>query len=190
VSICHAGAAAELSAPGAVERLLGYSHRRVREELEGLLPEGQRPALRERFGQLSGARYEELARFHLAVTGPEDPRYDDLLVGYLASSHPDFELLWAALFNRNEREYGERDYGIFLDALLRELSAGYHRQEVLVTGHVPCRGGSRVVAGRQLRVASGAHAHPHRAGRYVLVDVGRRVRGVEGLLQGLGSVYE
>lgn len=189
VSICHAGAAAELSAPGAAARLFGYSHRRVREALEGLLPEGQRPALRERFGQLNEARYADLARFYLAVAGPGEPRYDDLLVGYLAASHPDFALLWAALFNRNEREYGERDYGIFLDALLRELSAGYHRQEVLVTGHVPCRGGYAVVAGRQLRLASGAHAHPHRSGRYLLVDVGRRVRGIEGLLAGMGSVF-
>jgi hypothetical protein len=190
VSICHAGAAAELSVPGAATRLFGYSHRRVRAALEELLPAGQRRALRERFGQLNQARYADLARFYLAVSGPEDPRYDDLLVGYLAASHPDFALLWAALFNRNEREYGERDYGIFLDALLRELSAGYHRQEALVTGHVPCRGGYAVVAGRQVRLASGAHAHPHRSGRYLLVDAGSEVSGVQELLAGLGSVFD
>jgi hypothetical protein len=190
VSVCHAGAAAELSTVGAPGRVFRYSHRRVRESVEALLPADQRPAMRERYGRLNGARYEDLARRNLAVTGPDDPRYDDLLIGYLVASHPDFELLWAALFTRNEQEYGERDYAVFLDALLRELSAGYHRQEVLVAGHIPCRGGYKVVADRQLRIASGAHAHPHQAGRYLLFDVAKPVREAEELLECLGSVFK
>jgi hypothetical protein len=129
-----------------------------------------------------------MARRYLAVSGADDPRYDDLLIGFLVSSVPDFELLWAALFNRNEREYGQRDYAIFLDALLKELSAGYHPQEVLVTGHVPCRGGYTLLAGRQLRLASGSHAHPRHAARYLLFDVARPVRQADELLEGLGSV--
>ena len=181
VSICHTGAAA---------RLFRYSHQRVREAVEALLPVVQRPAIRERYGQLNSARYEDLAQHYLAVTGPDDPRYDDLLIGYLVASHPDFDLLWAALFNGNERQYGLDDYAIFLDALLRELSAGYHRQDVLVTGHVPCRRGYTVVAERQLRVASGAHAQPRRQGRYLLFDVAKPVREAEELLGGLESVYE
>ena len=76
-----------------------------------------------------------------------------------------------------------------MDALLRELSTGYHRQEVLVAGHVSCRGGYAPVAGRQLRLASAAHAHPREAGRYLLFDVARPVRGVEELLGGLGDVF-
>ena len=190
VSLCHAGAAAGLSAPGAAARLFAYSHRQVRQALEALLPVDQRPKLRARFGQMNGAPYHDLARACLAVSGPDDPRYDDLLVGYLASSHPDFELLWDALFNRNEREYGQRDYAIFLDALLKELSVGYHRQEVLVAGHVPCRGGHALVAGRQLRLASAAHAHPRRQGRYLLFDVATPVREPQALLDGLGSVFD
>jgi hypothetical protein len=190
VSVCHAGAAAELSLPGAAQRIFAYSHRRVREEVEARLPVDQRPALRERFGQLNGASYDELARLLLAAEEPDDPRYDDLLIGYMASSHPDFNLLWDALFNRNERQYGKADYAIFLDALLRELSVGYHRQEVLVTGHVPCRGGHTVVAERQLRLASGAHAHPHQRGRYLLFDVAQRVRDAEELVAGLASVFK
>ena len=189
VAVCHAGAAAELTTPGAAARLFRYSHRRVREAVQALLPPDQRPAIRERYGQLNGARYEDLVRHRLAVNGPDDPRYDDLLIGYLVSSHPDFDLLWAALFNRNERQCGEADYGIFLDALLRELSVAYHRQEVLVTGHIPCRGGYALVAGRQLRLASAAHAHPRSAGRYLLFDVAREVRDVEELLGGLDGVF-
>lgn len=190
VSVCHAGAAAELSAPGAAARVFNYSHQAVRAELEALLPVDQRPALRERYGQSVGIDYHDLARYYLAASGPDHPRYDDLLVGYLASSHPEFELLWATLFNRNEQQYGEADYAIFLDALLAELSADYHRQEVLVTGHVPCRGGYKIVAGHQLRIASGAHAHPHRSGRYLCFDVAAPVREAEELLGGLGSVFE
>ncbi len=190
VSICHAGAAAELCLPDAAARVFAYSHRRVREAAEALLPVEQRPAMRERYARSTGARYGELSRTYLAVSGPDDPRYDDLLIGYLAQSLPEFELLWAALFNRNEQQYGAADYAIFLDALLRELSVDYHQQEVLVAGHVPCRGGYAVVAKRQLRIASGAHAHPRRAGRYLLFDVAKPVRGAEELLRGLGTVFE
>jgi hypothetical protein len=190
VSLCHAGAAAGLSAPGAAARLFGYSHRRVRAAAEAQMPPQQRPRLRAGLAKLSGGTYDEMARRYLALSGPDDPRYDDLLVGFLASSSPDFELLWAALFNRNEREYGQRDYAIFLDVLLKELSAGYHQQEVLVTGHVPCRGGYTLVAGRQLRLASGPHAHPRRSARYLLFDVARPVRQADELLGGLGSVWE
>jgi hypothetical protein len=190
VSLCHAGAAAELTLPGAAARVFGYSHRRVLEALAAVLPPVERPSLRARFAQLSGERYDAMARRYLAVSGPDDPRYDDLLIGFLASSHSDFALLWAALFNRNEVEYGERDYAIFLDALLRELSVGYHPQEVLITGHVPCRGGYALVAGRQLRLASGPHAHPRQAARYMLFDTGKPVREAAELLGGLGSVFE
>jgi hypothetical protein len=189
VSICHAGAAAEMSVPGVAARVFRYSHRRVREAVEASLPVNHLPAIRARFGEWNGGRYEDLARRFLAVTGPDDPRYDDLLIGYLVSSHPDFDVLWAALFNRNERQYGVADYAVFLDALLRELSRGYHRQEVLVTGHIPCRGGYVLVAGRQLRIASGAHAHPHREGRYLLFDVSTAVRDAHALLEGLESVW-
>jgi hypothetical protein len=190
VSVCHAGAAAELSLPGAAERLFDYSHRRVREAVEAQLPEDQRPALRERLGQLNGVSYDELAHSLLGPVEPDDPRYDDLLVGYMASTHPDFYLLWDALVNRNERQYGLGDYAIFLDALLKELSVGYHKQEVLVTGHVPCRGGYTVVAERQLRLASGAHAHPHQKGRYLLFDMAQRVRDAEELVTGLASAFK
>jgi hypothetical protein len=189
VSICHAGAAAEVSAPEGAARVFNYSHRRVLEETAASLPVDQRPALRAGWGKLSGERYDDVVRTYLVVSGPDDPRYDDFLIGFFASNtHPDFALLWAALFNRNEQEYGKRDYAIFLDALLRELSAGFHRQEMLVAGHIPCRGGYDLIAGRQLRLASGVHAHPRQAARYLLFDVEKPVRRVEDLLDGLGVV--
>jgi hypothetical protein len=191
VSVCHAGAAAELSAPAAAARMFGYSHQRVLEGVRTLLPADQRPSLRARFSGLNGESYDDMARRYLAVSGPDDPRYDDLLIGSIVSSvSPDFGLLWAALFTRNEWQYGERDYAIFLDALLRELSLlrshpsayTFHQQEVLVTNHIACRDGYTVVADRQLRLASGSHAHPRQSARYLLFDVEKPVRRVDDLL--------
>jgi hypothetical protein len=189
IAITHAGAAAEMSPPGAAARVFNYSHRRILDEAAGALPHEQRPALRSGFGKLCGEDYDTMARTYLAVSGPDDPRYDDLLVGFLASTLPDFELLWAALFTRNEQQYGASNYAIFLDALLRDLSAGFHRQEVLVTGHIPCRDGYALIARRQLRLTSGAQAHSPRAARYLRFDVERRVRHADELLPRLESVF-
>lgn len=190
VSVCHAGAAAELVIPGAMKRIFHHSHQELREMAASKLPTDRRAALRAGFAKLSGEPYDYMARHYLAVSGPKDPRYDDLLVGFLASSYPDFDLLWAALFTRNEQQYGSQDYAVFLDALLRDLSEDYQPQEVLVTGHMPCQGGYTLVAGRQLRLASGAHAHPPDSARYLLLDVARQVRRVTDLLPGMGSVFD
>ena len=190
VALCHAGAAAELCVPGAAARVFNYSHRRVREAIEALLPAQERPALRARFAQLNGAPYDVLARRYLAIAQPDDPHYDALLIGFLAASHPDFKLLWAALFGRNEQQYGIQDYAIFLDALLKELSGGYHPQTTLVSGHIPCRDGYTLVTEQQLRLASGPHAHPRRSARYLLFDVGRPVYHAQALLGGLRSVVQ
>ena len=197
VSVCHAGAAAEMSNPGSAARIFGYSHRRVLEEVRALMPAEQRPALRARFSRLNGRPYDDMVRRRLAVSGPDDPRYDDLLIGSIISSiSPDFQLLWAALFTRNEQHYGERDYAIFLDALLRDLSSlrshafayTFHQQELLVTGHMVCRDGYALVADRQLRLASGSHAYPRESARYLLFDVKKPLRSITDLLRGLSQL--
>ncbi len=196
VSICHAGAAAEMSDPGSAARVFGYSHRRVLDDVRALLPADQRPALRARFSRLNGVPYDDMVRRCLAVSGSDDPRYDDLLIGSIVSGvDPDFQLLWAALFTRNEQQYGERNYPIFLDALLRELSSlhshafayTFHQQDVLVTGHMACQGGYTLVADRQLRLASGVHAHPRQSAHYLLFDVKKPLRSVSELLRGLSQ---
>jgi hypothetical protein len=118
-----------------------------------------------------------------------DPRYDHLLRGFLAASSPSFDLLWSALFTRCEEEYGPADYAIFLDAMLKELSLDFFPQYVLISGHMKTPGGYRIVAGRQLRLASAAHARPREAGRYLVFDAARPVSTVNDLLSGLHSVY-
>ena len=86
--MCHAGAASELVIPGAMKRVFRHSHTRLRELAASKLPTDRRAALRAGFAKLSGEPYDYMARHYLAVSGPNDPRYDDLLVGFLASSYP------------------------------------------------------------------------------------------------------
>jgi hypothetical protein len=189
VSICHAGAAPELQEPDAAARVFDYSHRRVLDEVAAVLPSEERDSVRVGLSRWSGEPYEEMARTHLAVSGPEDARYDDLLIGFIASSHPDFELLWAALFSTNEFDDGMKAYGVSIDALLFHLSAGYHEQRALVAGHIGCRGGYALISDRQLRLASATHARPPTSGQYLLFDTESPVQR-DDLLAGLGSVFE
>jgi hypothetical protein len=196
VSICHAGATAEMDAPGAAARLFWYSHRRIMGDVAASLPVDQRSLLRVWFGRVSGVPYQDMARRYLAVSGPDDPRYDDLLIGMVASgmysvtAHPDFDLLWAAFFTRNEGDYGRRGYAVYLNALLRELAAEFCPQEVLVTGHIVCQGGYTLVTDRQLRLASGSHARPHQAACCLLFDVEKPVRRADELLSGLENLFK
>ena len=141
-----------------------------------------------------GIPYADVAQLYLAVYGPDDVRYDDFMLGAVASQQPDFNLLWSALFSANEQEYGVRMYTQLVKALLASLSEGYTNQKVLVTGHIGCRGGYKVLANnRQLRLASGAHAHPITAAKALIFDAARPVADARALLPGLwqpGSILE
>jgi hypothetical protein len=129
-------------------------------------------------------------RDYFAIIDPADPHYDDYLISQFAMAEPVFDLLWAAFFESNEVQYGEAAYVRYVEALLQHLSEDYVPQSILVTGHIGCRGGYRVLAGgRQLRLASGIHAHPYAAARYLLFDAGKPVENVKALLPGIGSVF-
>jgi hypothetical protein len=190
VSICHSGATAAIKERDGAARLFNFSHQRVlRETAESLTPE-IRPSLRQALSKTNRQPYDELVKQYLAVTGPDDPRYDDFLIGALtATSHPDFELLWAAFFTRNELEYGERAYDVILNTLLQALSDNYYPQNLLITGHIDCRGGYKLVAGQQLRLASAKHAQPREAGLYLLLDLAKKGTTADDLIAGLGSVF-
>ncbi len=192
VAITHAGAAAEMSQPNAAGSVFNFSHRNALDEAAGALPQEERPTLRSGFAKFCGDEdYDTMARTYLAVSRPDDPRYDDLLIGFMVSTLPSFDLLWSALFTQNEQQYGEPNYAIFLDALLRDLSVGFHRQEILVTGHIPCRDGYALVARRQLRLTSGPQGQGRslRTARYLRFDVESRVQHVDELLPRLESVF-
>ncbi len=191
VAVTHAGAAAPLADSKKARRIFNWSHQHLLKWADQLMAAGDLEALRNGYARLQHAPYDALAGYYLAVSDPDDPRYNDLLRGFLASSQLRFDqLLWPALFTRCEQEYGLADYAIFLEAMLQELSVDFSPQQLLVAGHMTIPGGHQIVAGRHLRLASAHHATPRETGRYLLFDAARPVERIEDLLKGLGSVYK
>jgi hypothetical protein len=190
VSVAHAGASPVMLDARNTTRLFNWDHQELLGRAEQALAGEDIVALRRAFAEGNNAvSYEALARHYLSVSGPEDPRYDYLVRGFLATNAPSFDLLWSALFTRCEEEFGPKQYAIFLDATLKELSVDFSRQEVLVSGHMNTQKGHRVIAQRQLRLSSARHAQPHSAGEYLIFDAASPVRGVKTLLANLRSVY-
>ena len=146
--------------------------------------------MRRAYARLSQAEsYDALAKYYLVVAGPDDPRYDDLLRGFIVTSKPDFQLLYSALFTRCEQEYGWDEYAETLHIVLQHLSTNYTPQQVLVAGHISVQNGFQIVAEKHLRLASGSHARPHKAGTYLLFDTARPMSKAADLLPNLYRVY-
>lgn len=189
VSICHAGASTALGETKGIERLFNFSHQKILNRTRTQITQEERPSLIRAMRKMHGRTYNEMARKWFAVSGLDDPRYDDFLVGTLAMSDQDFELLWPAIFSRNEKEYGDNSYQVLLNTLLQALSDGYERQSVLVTGHIDCRRGHKVVNQQQLRLASAKHALPREAGLYLLFNIQERFETAADLVPNLRSVF-
>ncbi len=192
VAIAHAGASPAIYEPGGMERVLCYSHQEVLAQARKEVMEKTRPFLRQTIEQKFQLPYDEIVNTCFAVTGPDDPRYDDFLTANsVLNNSEDFNLLWFAMFSRNEKEYPEITYKIMLQNFLQLLSADYKTQHVLVTGHINCRrDGHKLVNEQQLRVASAKHALPREAGKYLLFDVTKKVESAKELLPHLHSVFE
>lgn len=184
VVMCHAGAF-----PGVDQRLFGLSHERVLVETAVSIPNQSRPSYRTLLARQNRMTYDQLILDYFAIANPEDPRYDDYLIGSIAlSNHPDMSLIWDALFTRNEKQYGTT-YPAYQKELLNALSKGFHPQQLLVTGHIDCDGGYTLVNNQQLRLASAKHAHPRESGQYLLFDVGEKINSAEALLPKLDTVF-
>ena len=189
VSITHAGAAAVAADRRSMSKLFSWSHKKQLADASILLEEKDTEKLRRGYAKLSQAEsYEALARHYLAVTGPSDPRFDDLLRGAFATGG-DYNLVHSALFTKCEQEYGVREYSRLLKAMLEQLSTNYIPQQILVAGHMKLSGGYEIVAERHLRLASAHHAVPPEAGLYLLFDAAKPIKTIEDLLAGLDSVY-
>lgn len=190
VALTHAGASPPMIDPDKVHRLFSWSHQQLLNWADKTLANEDIETLRLSYARVHGGPYNLLARYQLAISGPDDPRYNDLLRGFVASSHPSFDkLLWPAFFTRCEHEYGKSDYAIFLNAMLQELSDQFQPQEFLIAGHITVKGGYQIIADRHLRLASAFHATPPEAGHYLLFDTAQPVKSMKKLLKGLGSIY-
>ena len=190
VSLTHAGAAHSVTEAQTAHTVFTWNHEEQLAEAEAQLEQYNRAGLRRAYARLSqAASYDALARHYLAVTGPDDPRYDDLLRGSIATASTGFGHVHSALFTRCEHEYGADQYARIVDAMLRCLSINYRPQRILVAGHLATSNGYQVAARRHLRLASGSHAGPREAGLYLLFDAAQPVKEVEELLASLYSVY-
>ena len=190
VTICHAGATAEAVTDQAVQTLFNFSHKWILKAAAAAIVEEERPSLREAIAQMSQQSYDDIVREYFAITSSNDPRYDDFLIGTIATRHhPYFELLWAALFTRNEEQYSKDNYKIVVQGMLQAFSADFHSQSILVSGHMKCRTGYTLVNQYQLRIASATHAQPRKSGVYLLLDMEQKVKTAEDLLPQLATVF-
>lgn len=189
VALCHAGASPAVTQDDGLARLANFSHRELLERARDQITVEERPSLMRAMHQLNNQTYNEMARTYFDIQSRDDPRYDDFLIGTIASSDPDFALLWNTLFTRNEHEFGEAPYHFILDAMLLALSQSYRPQKFLVSGHINVRGGHKLIHNKQLRLASAHHAVPRQAGKYLLFDTGGSIQNVMTLERGLGSVF-
>lgn len=190
VTLCHAGATAAISQKEGLERLCYFSHQDLLEKAREMITPEERPSFMRAMRKLHNRSYNEMARSFFDVSGIEDPRYDNFLIGTIASSsNPDFNLLWDALFTRNEKEYGSHGYKVILETMLVALSKDYHNQKFLVSGHINVRGGYEVINNQQLRLASAKHASPRKAGQYLLLDFKKPVKKMDALIDNLDSVF-
>lgn len=172
VLITHAGATPAVRDPLEAEKLLNFDH-------EALLMQGDQ-LMNENYDLDAMRRneaYVQKARQLLAVTGVDDPRFADLLRGEIISqTFTDFRFLWEVLFSTNEQQVSVPVYRAITDRFLEAISSqSPHPVRVLIAGHIAADDGFEYVGTQQIRLASYEHARPKERGRYMLLDVTRRV---------------
>lgn len=191
VLLSHAGPAAEVI--DQVNRLRHFDHRALLANADDVL--AQAPDLAPLYRQYStvyGTSYAEDAHELLAIQGADDPRYAELLRGFIISQQSEsFRLLWDALFTQNERNMSDTEYLHVCEDFLDAFSEGAPGpQRVVVSGHIVTPGGGYKVINRyHLRLASAAHARPVTAGLYLRLDCAQPMHSAIDLMHRLDSVF-
>jgi len=191
VTITHAGASPATANSQRLNTLCNWDHQELLNWSDIALGKENLDFLRSSYASRHQLPYEALAKGYLSVSGPDDPRYDNLLRGFVATTNASFDrVLWPALFTRCEEEYGSGQYGVFLEKTLLGLSDNFYPQRILLAGHMDTPGSHQIISKRHIRLSSGRHAQPLTAGRYLLFDAAKPVNTVKGLLAGgLGNVF-
>ncbi|MBI5670441.1 MAG: metallophosphoesterase [Chloroflexi bacterium] len=192
VLLTHAGASADISSAKQAERLFNLDHAALIEAADKELKKFDIASLQRGYSHFTGLSYEEQAKRYLAVTGPDDPRYNDLLrVLFLTGQNTDFDLMWNTLFSQNELEVGETTYQRTVRNFLQAISeVSPNEQRVLTTGHIGVKDGFLEVGKQQLRFASYTHAFPKRAARYLMLDCEAAVKATTDLIPHLKFVFD
>ena len=191
VVLSHGGAAPELRDAETFGHLLMADHQHLLATVDERLHEFGYDEARSQYERIMKVSYNKEAREMLAVSGPSDPRYHDLLRGTLASSdNYEFDLIWAALFTRNEQDMGVPAYNDVVRRFLTVFSEVVDTEmRVLVGGHIVTRGGYALIGEQKLRLSSYAHARPNEAGLYMLLNTEKRVRIAADLIGSLRPVF-
>ncbi len=190
VLIAHAGPARKINTPKIAEKLLSLDHHAFLTSIDEELAKYDLEHARNLYATRAGDDYDKIVRHQLAVEGADDPRYNDLLRSFVYSTRDEFQLLWEALFTRNELEFPNdmRRVVAYSESILNFLDAmsahspGY-RQRMIVSGHVVVEsGGHEVVDMFHLRLATHEHARPQSAGEYLLLDCAADVKNANSLV--------
>lgn len=192
VLLTHAGAGPDVSSSKHAERLLKINHLELIETADKELQRFDIASLQRGYSHFTGLSYDEQAKRYLAVTGSDDPRYNDLLrVLFLSGQNTDFDLMWNTLFSQNELEVGDSNYIRTVKNFLQYLSeVSPNEQRVLTTGHIGVKDGFTEVGKQQLRFASYTHAFPKRSARYLILDCATPVKTAADLIPGLRFVFD
>lgn len=184
VLFAHAGASPELTDPADFQRVLSIDHDALLQAADEQIQNFGAAEARANFERILKQPYDEQVRQLLAVSGPDDPRYNHLVRSMVVSnSNPLFDLLWSALFTRNEHEVGVEAYPAVVADFLRAVSVfAPVEQRVLVSGHIPVLDGYEMIGTQQLRLASYTHARPQKAGRYLVLDTEQPVMKADDLV--------
>ncbi len=192
VLITHAGASSDVGSARDAERLCQLNHQDLINLADSELKKFDILSLQRGYSHFTGISYEEQAKRYLAVSGPSDPRYNELLrVLFLSGQNTDFDLMWNTLFSQNELDVGETAYLRTIKSFLQYFSEiSPNEQRVLVAGHIGVKDGYTEVGKQQLRVASYTHAFPKRSARYLLLDCGVPIKTAGDLVPKLRFVFD
>ena len=189
VTLCHAGASPIFANPEATQLLLTVDHDAVWEATAVTLSPATRNRIRRLIEKQEQLPYAEIVARDLAITDPDDPRYDDYIIGLVTlEQHPALRSLWSALFTRNEYQY-KSQYPAILRMMLATLSTGFYPQNWLVSGHIDVKGGATAVGNQQLRLASGKHALPLESARYLLFDTEQPIHTLDELESNIKTLF-
>jgi hypothetical protein len=187
VLLTHAGASPAVMTNEDAERLLTFDHDAVLRLADDRLQAGF---------DLNKVRqddsYREQVAYYLGIDRQDDPRYLDLLRGHFISQRDEeFQFLWDVLFATNEQGWSVDAYLYVVQAFLDAIGAHVPvSPQVLVSGHIPTRGGHERIGLQHLRLSSFAHATPRQEGQYLLLDCAKPVRTVDALTAGLRMTFE
>ncbi|MEM6528133.1 MAG: metallophosphoesterase [Chloroflexota bacterium] len=189
VMLTHAGPVKQIQLPEVAKQVAEFDHRVFLQQIDNELNQYDLVHAHARYAINMGRAYDGLASHYLAVTDENDPRYNHLLRSFVYSGKPEFELLWATLFSRNENEFPNDmrrvvDYADAVTQFLQVMSEQVpaYPQHIVLSGHISVHGGHHVVDDTHLRIATYEHASPAEAGQYLILDVEAEVEDADALV--------